>query len=371
MTSRTGGIGSLYHSVANYFTRTSVDDHSLRNDMADTRTYDRSRQEYHLKEDTVIRGKDAQYREQETSNGYERYSSESARKPPAREEPNYRKDTKSSETHRDRKSERTSGSHSTKHLLRDQLHVLSHENSSLKAKLATSQKEVHDTIDRARDLQRKVQRLQGERDDALQLAQTEKSERVAMENRAGKEIRELKRRQEEELRILKDRLRGADEKHGQVAKLLDVRTADLKGAQTFLTTADLYSGAEIVTMVESLNAEIFQAAAFLAELLEDASVMATAEEQGNALQKYQTRMRDQTRHQIGSELFDHLATKSARVREDPLPLQLAIQTFICGWCTFMTRSFYPGKSGEDLQRIYKHIWESGMSINRRMNLRTN
>jgi small-conductance mechanosensitive channel len=48
-------------------------------------------------------------------------------------------------------------------------------------------------------------------------------------------------------------------------ELLRIRTAELKGAQAFLTKADILSGAEVIKLVEALNAEIMQTAAVMAE----------------------------------------------------------------------------------------------------------
>ena len=49
--------------------------------------------------------------------------------------------------------------------------------------------------------------------------------------------------------------------HQQTIALLDVRTAELKGAQVFLTKADQFSGADVIKSVEELNGEIMQTAA--------------------------------------------------------------------------------------------------------------
>src|SRR6266545_2327812 len=47
--------------------------------------------------------------------------------------------------------------------------------------------------------------------------------------------------------------------------LLDGRTGELRGAQAFLTTADQYSVADVVRLVEHLNAEIMQVAAAMVD----------------------------------------------------------------------------------------------------------
>ncbi|KAJ4469076.1 hypothetical protein C8J55DRAFT_524304 [Lentinula edodes] len=52
-------------------------------------------------------------------------------------------------------------------------------------------------------------------------------------------------------------------------ELLDARMKELQGARAFLNTSDMYSGADIVSMVKSLNAEIFQTAASITDMIVD------------------------------------------------------------------------------------------------------
>ena len=54
--------------------------------------------------------------------------------------------------------------------------------------------------------------------------------------------------------------------HTQTVELLQTRTAELKGAQAFLAKADHLSGADVIGMVEGLNSEIMQIAAFMAPI---------------------------------------------------------------------------------------------------------
>ncbi|TFK20832.1 hypothetical protein FA15DRAFT_707735 [Coprinopsis marcescibilis] len=62
-------------------------------------------------------------------------------------------------------------------------------------------------------------------------------------------------------------LQQSESRHSKMSDLLDVRTAELKGAQTFLTKADQFSGGDVVRLAESLNSEIFQLCASLAEMV--------------------------------------------------------------------------------------------------------
>lgn len=168
--------------------------------------------------------------------------------------------------------------------------------------------------------------------------------------------------QEGEVRALREQLQGAEEKQGQMGKLLEVRTADLKGVQAFLTTADLYSGSEIIAMVESLNDEIFQAAAFMAELLESDSATGWRDRRRN-MQKYH-QLLVAARQQTGEELFAHIEVKYRDLRSHPLPLQCAIQAFLTAWCIYKIQAFSMDTFGDNLQRLYSLIRESGMSFHK-------
>ena len=184
---------------------------------------------------------------------------------------------------------------------------------------------------------------------------------ASAEKIAGNEIRGLERKvlqRDENIRNLEQKLHISQEQHSRTVKLLDDRTAEIKGAQAFLTTADRYSGADIIKMAESLNAEIFQSSAMTAELLVDAPVIEDSEQPRQYIQKYEKHLRKV----LGSQLFDHLATKSREIRVDPLPLQLAFQALLTSWCAYEINQFCDGPTGRSLKQIYDRIYKSGKSF---------
>jgi hypothetical protein len=117
-------------------------------------------------------------------------------------------------------------------------------------------------------------------------------------------------------------------------------------------------------MAEALNAEIFQASALMAELLVDAPVIEDSEQQRLYIQKCKNYL-EHDRKVMGSQLFDHLATKSKEIRVDPLPLQLAFQALLTSWCVYEVGHFCEGPTGKSLKQIYKRIYESGKSFIKR------
>ncbi|KAK0209596.1 hypothetical protein IW262DRAFT_1281438 [Armillaria fumosa] len=68
-----------------------------------------------------------------------------------------------------------------------------------------------------------------------------------------------------ELSTVQKQLETRDKELRGLQDLLDVRTRELQDARTFLDTADLVSGEDIISMAEALNAEIFQTAAYMAD----------------------------------------------------------------------------------------------------------
>ncbi|KAK0434132.1 hypothetical protein EV421DRAFT_1841589 [Armillaria borealis] len=68
-----------------------------------------------------------------------------------------------------------------------------------------------------------------------------------------------------ELSTVQKQLEARDIELRGLQDLLDVRTRELQDARTYLDTADLVSGEDVVSMAEALNAEIFQTAAYMAD----------------------------------------------------------------------------------------------------------
>ena len=233
---------------------------------------------------------------------------------------------------------------------------LAAENASLKTRLENLQNDHAQAIKRSKQLEKQIEKLVGEKVKLSSDIQADKNGFHQRKTEAEKQIRNLQGKNhklEEDLKMLQGTLRGAQEKHSHTAKLLEERSADLKGAQTFLTTIDRYSGADIIKMVEALNAEIFQGAALISELPGDETMIEVDElrKASHCLIQY-----------IGPELFEHLSTKSKQIQVDPFPLQLAVQAILTKWCDFMLQYFYMGPAIDDLSEVYRRIWESGMHL---------
>ena len=234
--------------------------------------------------------------------------------------------------------------------------VLTKEKKGLQGQPSTMQELLDTALNISESRRKEIRRLEGEvqRLDSIVISM------VSAGKITGNKICDLEkkvRQQDEDIRNLERKLRISEEQRSQTTKLLDDRTAELKGAQAFLTTADRYSGADIIKMSESLNAEIFQASALMAELLVDAPVVEDSV-QRQYIQKYKNHL-EHGRKIIGSRLFDHVVTRSKEIRVDPLPLQLAFQALFTQWCVYEVGHFCEGPAGESLKQIYKRIYKSG------------
>lgn len=68
-----------------------------------------------------------------------------------------------------------------------------------------------------------------------------------------------------ELVQVREDLKREQTVHRDERRLLDIRTQELQDAHTYLTINDTLSGNELVAKVESLNAEIYQVSAYMAD----------------------------------------------------------------------------------------------------------
>lgn len=125
-------------------------------------------------------------------------------------------------------------------------------------------------------------------------------------------------------------------------------TADLRGIQVFMSKADSYAGAEIIRMVETLNAEILQCAAFVAESIMAAEIRVREEER--TVEKCRKRSGDRVGQRLTLAMKHNVDTDA----KDPLPLQLALQHTILVWSCHIVQSFTP--ESQDLNKQLTGIW---------------
>lgn len=121
----------------------------------------------------------------------------------------------------------------------------------------------------------------------------------------------------------------------------DTHDEDLSNGepQLFLLSADSISGADAVSLAKTLNANIFQAAAFIADSLE-----CTPAENNARKQLY-----------LGECIAKRLASA------DPAIVQIALQAAIARWCKRKIDSWCLGdeRFGENLCKLYEKVLHTG------------
>jgi len=276
-----------------------------------------------------------------------------------------RRDARSLEFKRvvdDRSIERSRKRHEVSVVRDPMMKDIIEHNSSLKIQLEATLDSLRSAEHKKIELYRMMNSLQDEKAQLIEREGAMKREAATKERDAQQKIADFlvkNRKQEDEIRYLKDRLRHAEEKNSHTNNLLQVRTADLRGAEAFLTTADQYSGTDIINMVNGLNAEIFQAAAYMAELLEDPSTVAGEDDRKKNLQKFVHSLED-AHFEIGDSLFKYFLDKGVHVRSDPLPLQLAFQSIFSRWCTVKTQHFCDNEKFDHFMKgLYQEVQGCG------------
>ena len=139
-------------------------------------------------------------------------------------------------------------------------------------------------------------------------------------------------------------------------ELLRIRTAELKGAQAFLTKADILSGAEVIKLVEALNGEIMQTAAVMAEAFTiDEKKFEVKDVESEEMGKVYARASEI----VGYRMAELLRTSEHH--EDPILVQMGLQTAMTGY-THWVISSWCFESPEDermLSEVYARVRETG------------
>ncbi|KAK0471592.1 hypothetical protein IW261DRAFT_1371697 [Armillaria novae-zelandiae] len=131
--------------------------------------------------------------------------------------------------------------------------------------------------------------------------------------------------------------------------LLETRAEELRNAQTFLTKADTFSHADIKTMVDSLNSEIMQLAAFMTDSLHfsDTPLDLSDQDTCNAI--------DRAKCSLGDRMVSLL-----QVRNDPdlreLVLQVSLQAAIARTCESIIQRWHQEiKTHKMFVRLYDDV----------------
>lgn len=168
-----------------------------------------------------------------------------------------------------------------------------------------------------------------------------------------KQIPDLIRQREalaRDIEVAREESSTLRKEYGQMTALLDDRTSELKGAQSFLTTADAFSGTEVLNTLQRLNSEVLQHTAFIAESMIESYMP------DNALMKTEEQMAGATRVTgvIGRTIVHFLGTK--KHSDDPILVQIAFQAYFAHVLQWIARAWNIG--GDETQnRLIDDIYE--------------
>lgn len=187
-----------------------------------------------------------------------------------------------------------------------------------------------------KELTKELERVRREMEVVQRLLQSLRSENQSL----GEQVAQ----KGEEAEHLKDESRHIKEKYEQTLSLLDSRTKELRSAEVFLTKADSLSGADIISMLNSLNSEIYQTAALVAESY-DFLPKTEISEPDQDMTRMETDLR--ITHIIGSRMVELL--KSTHHHEDPTLLQIAFQVGMAAYSNKMISAWdFDDPAGERL-----------------------
>ena len=163
------------------------------------------------------------------------------------------------------------------------------------------------------------------------------------------EIRDVSKEHEGALRRRDQRIREIADELARTKELLAARTTELSGAQSFLSTTDRLSEAEVLGIVRDLNENIFQVAANLTEEWEKL----------RASQHHRFRLNKEDVDEI-SECYGH-ALVCHVLEQDPAAVTFLVQSCLCGLVARIASSWRSDGYEElkALGSVYRSLCASG------------
>ena len=174
-------------------------------------------------------------------------------------------------------------------------------------------------------------------------------------------LNELTQREQQLVAQMHDLERNCEATESQLEKaksLLQARTEELNIAQAFMTTADQFSVADLVRLVEELNNDIFQAALNLSDLVlaqktpGSVNPIPATEVEG---------ARGAVANRYGEELTSRVIADLAQEDPDPVLFESLIQNIFATRCAGVIHSISPGNAG--LDKALRGVWEK-LSVSR-------
>ncbi|KAG6888216.1 hypothetical protein C0995_009751 [Termitomyces sp. Mi166 len=173
-------------------------------------------------------------------------------------------------------------------------------------------------------------------------------EKLEAANTRNEELEAQVRSLTEKLEAAREQLEETESRRRKTARLLQETVSELHGANYYLTKVDAMSETDVVDMVDTLNAEIMQTSALIADALGE-SRLSRGKEPESVVDVDE---RNFNRRALGSALIQYLECEGQSI--DPMAVQLALQFCLVETCYVVVESWRPGKWGgeEMLFEIY-------------------
>jgi len=174
-------------------------------------------------------------------------------------------------------------------------------------------------------------------------------------NRACIELDHENRRHKDTIQSLQHELTNMGRELQEYKTLSDIRGKELIGSQVFLTKADLVSISDLKDMVNTLNDEIFQASASLADSLIHHKYGLNPEEFDTAFAGVCRTLGDFLARVLVKE------TKKSEPEINPLLVQVVLEVILVHFCSAKIQSWFPdsGETHDFLTSIYSEIRRTG------------
>ncbi|KIL54119.1 hypothetical protein M378DRAFT_174436, partial [Amanita muscaria Koide BX008] len=204
------------------------------------------------------------------------------------------------------------------------------------------------------DYSKQLEAALAKRDEMLQ---EKEAELTRIKDRMGSQedkIRELSganHRQSDEIQQTGAELRHVKTKYQQTSQLLKERSEELTTAQKFLGKADSISSAEVVRLVEVLNAEIAHQSTFILDSLTYQKWTGSANDLEHSLKE----LRDLLGPWLYERLWHRLNDPNLEFDEsDDFLTQLVLQTGLTNACKYIINHWYPPfwNEGKMFDRVY-------------------
>ena len=159
----------------------------------------------------------------------------------------------------------------------------------------------------------------------------------------------------------KNEYNALNNKYHSLKATLEQRTLELQGAQRFLTTADTFSGTEVVNTLRKLNEEVQQSTAFMAEwAVENFMLETPSTDQTTPQDIEQTR----TLEILGTRFMQLLGTK--KHKDNPILIEMAFRAYLIYELYCIASPWSVGQEEQShnlyIDAIYQRIREGGKAF---------